>query len=169
MRKILIPVAVVAIAALGLFYVMAQVVQQDSTTGSVTVVGDVLTVSPTTDWLTVLSFSEAQNSGVQELVFTNANDFDVLITELNRIEQVPPKPNAFAGTMDFRLGLKSVACPDPLTFTLAVDVGGRGLNWVVPANGSAIICGQLDYDGALGAVDETVALNFVFSAEPVTP
>lgn len=162
--KLLGGAAVLALAAVGVALVVAQLTQEDSAGGRVVVIGDALEVSPSADWLVVTTFGESADSGVQELTFTNNHSVDAQVTKLSRVDQDPPAPNDFDGTMTLQIGKKDpiTGCPDPLPYTLSIP-GSRALGWTVPANGSVTACGKMLYDG-LGPADGEVALTFVFEA-----
>ena len=165
MRTALTGLAVVAVAA-GVMFVLATMLGEDESTGRVTVVGDLLEVSPDENWLVVESVGGAADSGVQELTFTNPQPFMVTVEFLEDIIHTPPEPNAFAEVLTMTMGVKDpvTGCPDPLPINVNMSTGRAALSLDVLPGESLTLCGLLAYDGTLGPVNESVDLAFVFTS-----
>ena len=164
-RTALAGLTVVAVAV-GVMFVLATMLGEDESTGSVTVVGDLLEVSPDENWLVVESVGGAADSGVQELTFTNPQPFDTQLLFLDHIVQTPPPPNAFDEALSLSLGVKDpvTGCPDPLPKDVHLSPGTEPFSLDILAGESLTLCGLLAYDGSLGPVNESVDLAFVFTS-----
>ncbi len=159
--------ATVIAIGLGIALVLALTAQEDATTGSVSVVGeDMIAIAPTADWVEVVSLNGAAESGNQPLVFTNSQDFDVLITKVV-VAKIPSSPSVLDGTMTLEMGEEVASvCPDPATFVLPLNSGIKVLGLTVPATGSMTLCGNLLYDGSLVATNADLDFTFTFFSEP---
>lgn len=158
------------LAAAAVFVVWAAIIsQEERSTGSVHLNGDLIEVSPATDWLTLDSYGEAATSTVGELTFTNVSGEDAMLVELDRIEMTP-SPNPFeAGALVLNVGFKVAgACPDPLV-PVPIVPGALTFNKPIGPSESAVLCGELEYDGSLGEINEDVDLDFYFLSETTIP
>ncbi len=159
MRSVLFTGMAVALVV-GVVAVVAQLLQQDESTGRVEVVGDWVSLNPTADWLVIEAGS--QTSGAQTVAFTNTGPFPIVIEDLTIHHSNP----AMLGTLTLDFQRQSdVGCTlgwsDSYPLTVNDQVVPVGL--VVPVSGTDPVCAELLYDGSL-LTNEVDDLTFTFSS-----